>query len=194
MVSNCDSVDILVRLTCPPSHVLPSPWSHWCHRDREERYIIFLRGGKLIDLLFLSARDSIWINPGFQEQLVLFQICQYNPHPGDGVYASWKSKVDRKLKVAGCFWRFILITVASFSIYLLIECICIPTSFICNNWYTKLMCWGMLICSRTLKSQKRIEISPVELHWFEAFNMVARLKEAKRCWHHHGGTLRDMRT
>ncbi|KAL9712950.1 hypothetical protein Ac2012v2_004191 [Leucoagaricus gongylophorus] len=38
------------------------------------------------------ARDSIWINPGFHEQLVLFQVCQYNPHPGDGVYASWKTK------------------------------------------------------------------------------------------------------
>ncbi|KAF9453045.1 phosphatases II [Macrolepiota fuliginosa MF-IS2] len=47
------------------------------------------------------ARDSIWINPGFQEQLVLFQVCQYNPHPGDGVYASWKTKVERKLKAAG---------------------------------------------------------------------------------------------
>jgi len=63
--------------------------------------MIFLGGGKPIDSLFLSARDSIWINPGFQEQLVLFQICRYNPHPGDGVYASWKSKVDRKLKAAG---------------------------------------------------------------------------------------------
>jgi len=51
--------------------------------------MIFLGSGKFTDSLFLSARDSIWINPGFQEQLVLFQICQYNPHPGDGVYASW---------------------------------------------------------------------------------------------------------
>jgi dual specificity phosphatase 12 len=48
-----------------------------------------------------SARETIWINPGFQEQLVLFQVCQYNPHPGDGVYASWKTKVDRKLRAAG---------------------------------------------------------------------------------------------
>ncbi len=52
-------------------------------------------------LICSQARDSIWINPGFQEQLVLFQLCQYKPHPGDGVYASWKTKVDRKLRASG---------------------------------------------------------------------------------------------
>lgn len=47
------------------------------------------------------ARDSIWINPGFHEQLVLFQVCQYNPHPGEGVYVNWKTKIDRSLREAG---------------------------------------------------------------------------------------------
>lgn len=48
-----------------------------------------------------QGRDTIWINPGFQEQLVLFQLCQYKPHPNDGVYAGWRMKLDRKLRDAG---------------------------------------------------------------------------------------------
>ncbi|KAG6821552.1 hypothetical protein H0H93_000061 [Arthromyces matolae] len=48
-----------------------------------------------------AARDQIWPNPGFQEQLVLFELCQYSPSPANGVYASWRGKLDRKLKAAG---------------------------------------------------------------------------------------------
>jgi len=76
--------------------------------------MIFLGSGKFTDSLFLSARDSIWINPGFQEQLVLFQICQYNPHPGDGVYASWWSQIEGSRPFLKYFEDVILITVASF--------------------------------------------------------------------------------
>ncbi|KAF9268153.1 phosphatases II [Marasmius fiardii PR-910] len=43
------------------------------------------------------ARDQIWINPGFQEQLVLFELCDYNPSPSNGIYVSWRSKLDRRL-------------------------------------------------------------------------------------------------
>lgn len=48
-----------------------------------------------------AARDQIWPNPGFQEQLVLFELCQYAPSPANGYYASWRVKLDRKLKAAG---------------------------------------------------------------------------------------------
>ncbi|KAF7355838.1 MAP kinase phosphatase 2 [Mycena venus] len=47
------------------------------------------------------ARDQIWPNPGFQEQLVLFELCQYQPSPSDGIYQSWRYKLDRQLRAAG---------------------------------------------------------------------------------------------
>ncbi|KNZ74835.1 Dual specificity protein phosphatase [Termitomyces sp. J132] len=48
-----------------------------------------------------AARDQIWPNPGFQEQLVLFELCQYAPSPSNGYYASWRVRLDRRLKAAG---------------------------------------------------------------------------------------------
>jgi len=48
-----------------------------------------------------NARDQIWPNPGFQEQLVLFELCQYAPSASNGVYANWRSKIERKLKAGG---------------------------------------------------------------------------------------------
>ncbi|KAF8195680.1 protein-tyrosine phosphatase-like protein [Mycena galopus ATCC 62051] len=47
------------------------------------------------------ARDQIWPNAGFQEQLVLFELCQYQPSPANGVYASWKYKLEGQLRAAG---------------------------------------------------------------------------------------------
>ncbi|KAJ7887259.1 protein-tyrosine phosphatase-like protein [Mycena olivaceomarginata] len=47
------------------------------------------------------ARDQIWPNAGFQEQLVLFELCQYQPSPSDGIYQSWRYKLDRQLRAAG---------------------------------------------------------------------------------------------
>ncbi|KAJ7822561.1 protein-tyrosine phosphatase-like protein [Mycena olivaceomarginata] len=47
------------------------------------------------------ARHQIWPNPGFQEQLVLFELCQYQPSPTNGIYISWRYKLDRQLKAAG---------------------------------------------------------------------------------------------
>jgi len=51
--------------------------------------------------LVRAARDQIWPNPGFQEQLVLFELCQYAPSPVNGYYTSWRVKLDRKLKAEG---------------------------------------------------------------------------------------------
>lgn len=47
------------------------------------------------------ARDQIWPNPGFQEQLVLFELCQYKPSPSNGIYSSWRTKLERRLRAAG---------------------------------------------------------------------------------------------
>ncbi|KAJ7649766.1 protein-tyrosine phosphatase-like protein [Roridomyces roridus] len=40
------------------------------------------------------AREQIWPNSGFQEQLVLFELCQYAPSPMSGVYQGWRYKRD----------------------------------------------------------------------------------------------------
>jgi dual specificity phosphatase 12 len=44
-----------------------------------------------------AARGQIWPNAGFQEQLVLFELCQYKPSPSNGIYANWKTKLERRL-------------------------------------------------------------------------------------------------
>lgn len=48
-----------------------------------------------------TARDQIWVNPGFHEQLVLFEICGYQPSPAHGVYQKWRHGVDQKLRAEG---------------------------------------------------------------------------------------------
>ena len=44
------------------------------------------------------AREQVWINPGFQEQLVLWGICQYSVTPDNGVYKKWRMKIDNALQ------------------------------------------------------------------------------------------------
>ncbi|KAJ7722004.1 phosphatases II [Mycena metata] len=44
-----------------------------------------------------ESREHIWPNAGFQEQLVLFELCQYAPSPSNGIYRSWRYKIDRHL-------------------------------------------------------------------------------------------------
>ncbi|CAL1701140.1 unnamed protein product [Somion occarium] len=44
------------------------------------------------------AREQVWINPGFQEQLVLFELCRYAPSPSEGIYQNWKRGVQRALR------------------------------------------------------------------------------------------------
>ncbi|KAF9006557.1 protein-tyrosine phosphatase-like protein [Cyathus striatus] len=46
-------------------------------------------------------RDQIWPNAGFQEQLVLFELCQYAPSPSNGIYVNWRTNLDRRLRAAG---------------------------------------------------------------------------------------------
>ncbi|KAL0949334.1 hypothetical protein HGRIS_009406 [Hohenbuehelia grisea] len=43
------------------------------------------------------CRSQTWVNPGFQEQLVLFELCQYNPSPTNGIYVNWRHKIQRRL-------------------------------------------------------------------------------------------------
>ncbi|KII94940.1 hypothetical protein PLICRDRAFT_96332 [Plicaturopsis crispa FD-325 SS-3] len=45
-------------------------------------------------------REQIWPNPGFVEQLVLFQLCQYNPTPSNGIYWNWRHQIERRLRAA----------------------------------------------------------------------------------------------
>ncbi|KAF8812264.1 phosphatases II [Phlegmacium glaucopus] len=48
-----------------------------------------------------NARNQIWPNPGFQEQLVLFELCQYAPSPSNGIYTNWRSQLERRLQASG---------------------------------------------------------------------------------------------
>ncbi|KAH9482754.1 Dual specificity protein phosphatase 1B [Psilocybe cubensis] len=48
-----------------------------------------------------TARDHIWPNPGFQEQLVLFELCQYAPSRSNGIYVNWRTQLERRLRAAG---------------------------------------------------------------------------------------------
>ncbi|KAJ4001832.1 phosphatases II [Lentinula boryana] len=44
-----------------------------------------------------ERREQIWPNPGFQEQLVLYELCQYAPSPSNGIYFSWRYRLDHRL-------------------------------------------------------------------------------------------------
>jgi len=44
------------------------------------------------------AREQVWINPGFQEQLILFELCQYSPSLREGIYNKWRMKIDQSLQ------------------------------------------------------------------------------------------------
>lgn len=43
------------------------------------------------------AREQVWINPGFQEQLGIWGICKYHVTPDNGVYKNWRMSLDKKL-------------------------------------------------------------------------------------------------
>jgi hypothetical protein len=40
------------------------------------------------------AREQIWLKPGFQEQLILFGLCQYAPSPDNAIYRNWRQRLD----------------------------------------------------------------------------------------------------
>ncbi|KIK67937.1 hypothetical protein GYMLUDRAFT_256744 [Collybiopsis luxurians FD-317 M1] len=48
-----------------------------------------------------QCREQIWVNPGFQEQLVLYELCQYAPSQTNGIYVSWRHKLNNRLAAAG---------------------------------------------------------------------------------------------
>lgn len=45
-----------------------------------------------------AAREQVWINPGFQEQLALFGFCQFAPSPSNGIYMNWRAKIERLIQ------------------------------------------------------------------------------------------------
>ncbi|KAJ7587213.1 protein-tyrosine phosphatase-like protein [Mycena floridula] len=63
----------------------------WARRMNTTQALDFVR----------SVRDTIWPNAGFQEQLVLYELCQYQPSPYNGIYVSWRTQLDRRLAAAG---------------------------------------------------------------------------------------------
>ncbi|KIK04657.1 hypothetical protein K443DRAFT_92750 [Laccaria amethystina LaAM-08-1] len=66
-------------------------------------YMMWSRRISVTDALYhlRAARDQIWPNPGFHEQLLLFEVCGYQPSPANGHYAAWRYKLDRRLRAAG---------------------------------------------------------------------------------------------
>ncbi|KIM68877.1 hypothetical protein SCLCIDRAFT_13597 [Scleroderma citrinum Foug A] len=41
-----------------------------------------------------QAREQVWFSAGFQEQLILFELCRYMPTPADPYYIGWRRKID----------------------------------------------------------------------------------------------------
>ncbi|KAJ2931592.1 hypothetical protein H1R20_g5531, partial [Candolleomyces eurysporus] len=48
-----------------------------------------------------NSREQIWINRGFQEQLVLFELCDYQPSLANGIYAKWRYNLNNRLRAEG---------------------------------------------------------------------------------------------
>lgn len=44
-----------------------------------------------------EAREQVWFNAGFQEQLVLFELCRYRPTTANPYYVGWRHKIDMHL-------------------------------------------------------------------------------------------------
>lgn len=72
----------------------------WSRRMSATDALTVVRQGRgslssFIDLLTVSsAREQIWLNPSFQEQLTIFEACGYNPHPNEGVYSKWRYQLE----------------------------------------------------------------------------------------------------
>ena len=43
------------------------------------------------------AREQVWFNAGFHEQLVLFELCRYQPSQTCPYYVGWRQKLDAHL-------------------------------------------------------------------------------------------------
>ncbi|KAN0097436.1 Protein-tyrosine phosphatase-like protein [Tylopilus felleus] len=44
-----------------------------------------------------QAREQVWFNGGFHEQLVLFELCKYQPSSACPYYTGWRQKLDAHL-------------------------------------------------------------------------------------------------
>jgi len=44
------------------------------------------------------AREQVWFGGGFQEQLVIWGICQYNVTTDNGIYKNWRIQIENGLK------------------------------------------------------------------------------------------------
>ncbi|KAH8830376.1 protein-tyrosine phosphatase-like protein [Flagelloscypha sp. PMI_526] len=64
-------------------------------------YIMWTRRLNATQALEAIRQCNIWPNAGFQEQLVLFELCQYNPSPSNGIYSAWRGKLERRLRTEG---------------------------------------------------------------------------------------------
>ena len=49
----------------------------------------------------ITEREQIWPNAGFQEQLALFEMCQYMPSQNEGIYTRWRQNLDRQIRERG---------------------------------------------------------------------------------------------
>lgn len=47
------------------------------------------------------GREQIWINAGFHEQLLLFELCRYSPSEQEGIYVRWRQNLQRHLQGRG---------------------------------------------------------------------------------------------
>ncbi|KAH9985194.1 phosphatases II [Russula compacta] len=47
------------------------------------------------------GREQIWINAGFHEQLLLFELCRYLPSEQEGIYVRWRQNLQRHLQGRG---------------------------------------------------------------------------------------------
>jgi dual specificity phosphatase 12 len=41
-----------------------------------------------------DAREQIWIRPSLVEQLVVFELCQFQPRTDHPMYAKWRASRD----------------------------------------------------------------------------------------------------
>ncbi|THH10023.1 hypothetical protein EW146_g8501 [Bondarzewia mesenterica] len=77
-ISSTDALDTVRRGKAPPpsSQSEPDLTSHPCD----------------------TAREQIWPNAGFLEQLSMFEMCRYAPSMNEGIYVRWRQHMDRRLQ------------------------------------------------------------------------------------------------
>jgi dual specificity phosphatase 12 len=51
-----------------------------------------------LDFFWETAREQIWVKPGFQEQLILFGLCGYAPSAKEPIYRNWRARMDAAMQ------------------------------------------------------------------------------------------------